>query len=121
MLATAIQPLLDVKMLTGGIGLLARFLLPLIGLLLLVRLAPGRARTLAQTGLAVLMVNAVLPRLLLAVVGWMQLVSNRLADPYAWTYAAIHLLEDALYVLGVALLMQALRRTLPHKPVPARD
>lgn len=120
MLATALQPLLEVKMVTGGVGLLARFLLPLIGLLLLARLAPGRARTLAQAGLAVLMANAMLPRALNAAVGWAQLMSDRLADPYVWTYASIRLLEDALYVLGVALLLQALRRALPHKPSAPR-
>ncbi|MDQ7758014.1 hypothetical protein [Xanthomonas sontii] len=118
MLAISVHPVLDMSVLTGGLGLLARLLLPLIALLLLPRLAPGRARTLARLGLTVLLMGAILPRLLNAVLGWVELMTPQFRGTHPDAYALVHLLDDALYVAGLSLLLRALWLALPRKAAP---
>ncbi|MET0548500.1 MAG: hypothetical protein ABW002_04425 [Xanthomonas sp.] len=118
MLAMGLHPLLDVSVLTGALGLLARLLLPLIALLLLPRLAPGRARTHARLGLTVLLMGAILPRLLDAVLGWVALVTPQFRGTHPHAFALVHLLDDALYVAGLGLLLRALWLALPRKAAP---
>ncbi|WP_420008638.1 hypothetical protein [Xanthomonas sacchari] len=113
-----LHPLLDVSVLTGALGLLARLLLPLVALLLLPRLAAGRARTLARLGLTVLLMGAILPRLLNAVLGWAELINVQFRAMHPGVYALVHLLDDALYVAGLALLLRALWLALPRKAAP---
>lgn len=115
MLAVGLYPLLDVGALTGVLGLLARLLLPLIALLLLPRLAPGRARTLARLGLTVLLTGAIVPRLLDAVLGWVALMTPQFRGSHPDVYALAQVLDDALYVVGLGLLLRALWLALPRK------
>ncbi|MBO9873453.1 MULTISPECIES: hypothetical protein [Xanthomonas] len=118
MLAVEFHPLLDVSALTGALGLLARLLLPLIALLLLPRLAPGQARTLARLGLTVLLMDAILPRLLNGILGSVALLSPQFRGVHPDASALVHLLDDALYVAGLALLLRALWLALPRKAAP---
>ncbi|MDQ1091492.1 hypothetical protein QE400_000905 [Xanthomonas sacchari] len=118
MLAMGLYPVLDVSALTGALGLLARLLLPLIALLLLPRLAPGRARTRARLGLTVLLVDALLPRLLDAVLSWADLIDGQFRARHPGVYALVHLLDNALYVVGLGLLLRALWLALPRKAAP---
>lgn len=118
MLAMGAHPLLDMSALTGALGLLARLLLPLIALLLLPRLAAGHARTLARFGLTVLLMGAIVPRLLNAVLGWVDLMTPRFRALHPDAYALVRLLDDALYVVGLGLLLRALWLALPRKAAP---
>ncbi|WP_082028838.1 hypothetical protein [Xanthomonas sacchari] len=113
-----VQPVLDASALAGALGLLARLLLPLIALLLLPRLAPGRARSLARLGLTVLLVGAILPRLLTGLVGAAVLIDVQFRAMRLVGHALANLLDDALYVAGLGLLLRALWLALPHKAAP---
>lgn len=115
-----LEPFMDFSLLAGSVGLAARLGVLVLGFLLLWRCAPGRPRMLLQWGLVLLTAQVLLPRLLLAVVGLWRLTS---AAPAAalWADPAIRLLQDLLFAIGLALLLQALWLILPRKRVVAQD
>ncbi|MBD7923211.1 hypothetical protein JR064_07785 [Xanthomonas sp. CFBP 8703] len=103
----------DFALVAGSVGLAAKFGILLLGFLLLLRCAPGRPRTLLQWGLVVLLANVMLPMFLVAVVGVVRLITGFSGD--MWADTAIKLLQDLLFAIGLALLLQALWLTLPRK------
>lgn len=115
-----VEQFMDVSLLAGSVGLAARLGVLVLGFLLLWRCAPGRPRTLLQWGLVALLAQVLLPRLLGAVLGLWRLTS---VAPGAalWADPAIRLLQDLLFAIGLALLLQALWSTLPRKRGVAQD
>ncbi|WP_369942292.1 hypothetical protein [Xanthomonas medicagonis] len=115
-----VERFMDVALLAGSVGLAARLGVLLLGFLLLWRCAPGRPRTLLQWGLVVLLAQVLLPRLLGGVVSAWQL-SFPSPGIVLWVQPAIRLLQDLLFAIGLALLLQALWLILPRKREVARD
>jgi len=119
-IAMHVERFMDFSLLAGSVGLAARLGVLVLGFLLLWRCAPGRPRTLLQWGLVVLLAQVLLPRLLGAVVGLWRLTS--VAPAVArWADPAIRLLQDLLFAVGLALLLQALWLILPRRREVARD
>ncbi len=110
----------DFALVAGSVGLAAKVGILLLGFVLLLRCAPGRPRSLLRWALVLLMANVLLPRALVALVGLWRLSSDSPAG-YLWAGAAINLLQDVLFAIGVALLLQALWLTLPRKRAAAPD
>ncbi|WP_369935879.1 hypothetical protein [Xanthomonas tesorieronis] len=115
-----VEQFMDFSLLAGSIGLAARLGILVLGFLLLWRCAPGRPRSLLQWGLVLLLAHVLLPRLLGGMVGVWQLASPS-PGIVLWVQPAIRLLQDLLFAIGLALLLQALWLSLPRKRGMAQD